>query len=81
MSPLRKTRAGWATLTPSERSASWVIRHRVTRAVVCETFSLRLVSRLNLQTYEAVPIGEYLGGLNRALKNLTVAQPENLMSA
>jgi len=50
------------------RTASWVIRNRDTKEVVCETFNPRFVALLNTAKYEAVPILEYLQELNRSLK-------------
>lgn len=51
--------------TPTPRtSASWIIRNRFTKAVVCETFSADFVHELNAASYEAVPILEYLQSLN-----------------
>lgn len=46
------------------KTASWVIRNKVTKEVVCETFDARKVSALNTAKYEAVPILEYLQSLN-----------------
>lgn len=46
------------------RAASWVIREKATRRVVCEVFSRRLVDALNVEKYEAVPILTYLGEFN-----------------
>lgn len=46
-------------------TASWVIRNRVTKEVVCETFNRLAVDALNTAKYEAVPIQEYLGSLNK----------------
>lgn len=46
------------------RTASWVIRDRATKAVICETFNPKSVAALNAAKYEAVPILEYLQSLN-----------------
>lgn len=46
------------------RTASWVIRDKASKAVVCETFNVKLVATLNTAKYEAVPILEYLASLN-----------------
>lgn len=46
-------------------TASWVIRNKTTKEVVCETFSAAMVAALNTAKYEAVAIGDYLGSLNR----------------
>lgn len=45
--------------------ASWIIRNKDTREVVCETFNPQVVANLNTAKYEAVPILEYLQSLNR----------------
>lgn len=63
------------TILPSEikqahahavQSASWVIRERATKRVICETFNARVIGHLKAE-YEAVPIIAYLGELNRAI--------------
>lgn len=46
------------------RAASWIIREKATRRVICEVFSLRVVAALNTTKYEAVPILAYLGEIN-----------------
>lgn len=46
---------------------SWVIREKATGRVICETFNARMVAALNREKYEAVPIGQYLGELNRQI--------------
>lgn len=46
------------------RTASWVIRDKATKAPVMETFNPELVGKLNTDKYEAVPIGQYLGEIN-----------------
>ena len=62
-------RAGWLKDTASApieptaslmRTASWVIRDKASKAVVCETFESRIVECLNTAKYEAVPILAYL---------------------
>lgn len=45
------------------RTASWIIRHKATGRVICETFSARTVAALS-DHYEAVPIADYLGSIN-----------------
>ncbi|AGR48009.1 hypothetical protein PHIM7_289 [Sinorhizobium phage phiM7] len=45
--------------------ASWVLRNKETKEVICETFDHYKVKRLNTEKYEAVPILEYLQSLNR----------------
>lgn len=46
------------------RTASWVIRDKATKAPIMETFNPELVGKLNTDKYEAVPIGQYLGEIN-----------------
>jgi hypothetical protein len=48
------------------RTASWVIREKETKKVICETFSRRMIDSLNTLKYEAVPILEYLQEFNRS---------------
>lgn len=50
--------------TYSMPTASWIVRHKDTKAVLFETFNPKLVAALNTAKYEAVPIGEYLGSIN-----------------
>lgn len=50
------------------RSASWVIRVKATGVVLFETFDRKAVAALNTTKYEAVPILDYLVGLNAAIK-------------
>jgi len=50
------------------RTASWVIRNKDTKEVVLETFDAKKVEALNTAKYEAVPIGQYLGELNKATR-------------
>ena len=47
-------------------SASWVIREKATGRVLVETFDKKKVDALNTAKYEAVPILEYLGSLNKS---------------
>jgi hypothetical protein len=49
------------------RTASWVIREIATGRVIAETFNAATVAGLNTARYEAVPILEYLGALNRQI--------------
>lgn len=63
------------------RTASWVLRDKETKAVVMETFDPKVVERLNTDKYEAVPIGQYLGEINGKAKtapaiDTTTARPE-----
>lgn len=48
--------------------ASFVIVELGTGRVICETFNHEAVARLNTDRYEAVPIGEYLAGINKAIR-------------
>ena len=50
------------------QTASWVIVRRETGEAVLETFSPRLVERINTQAYEAVPILAYLQTVNASVK-------------
>lgn len=50
------------------RAASWVIRETETSKVMFETFSPMVAARVNKPKYEAVPILEYLQGLNEPAK-------------
>lgn len=51
------------------QTASWVIRNKETKEALFETFNEKLVSKLNTEKYEAVPILEYLVELNKKIKN------------
>jgi hypothetical protein len=46
------------------KTASWVIRNKVTKEVLFETFSPEIASAVNREKYEAVPILEHLVSLN-----------------
>lgn len=46
-------------------TASWVIREKATGKVILETFNAKAVAALNTAKYEAVPIQQYLSGLNK----------------
>ena len=59
---------------PPRQSASWVIRNKETGEVVMETFDRKKVDALNTAKYEAVPIREYLEGLNNRNES-TAAEP------
>lgn len=48
--------------------ASWVIVNKTTGEGVLETFSPKIVSRINTAKYEAVPILKYLQDLNARIK-------------
>lgn len=49
-------------------TTSWIIRNKETREVICETWNPLVVARLNKRKYEAVPILEYLGRLNKEIR-------------
>jgi hypothetical protein len=46
------------------KTASWVLRNKETKEVICETFDKSKVDALNTEKYEAIPILEYLVSLN-----------------
>ena len=46
------------------KTASWIIRNKLTKEVVCETFNPAVVAALNTVKYEAVPVLEYLTSIN-----------------
>ncbi len=48
----------------SKKSSSWVIRNKDTGEVLFETFNPAIPEKLNTAKYEAVPIRDYLVGLN-----------------
>ena len=50
------------------KTASWILRNKTSKEVICETFDKRKVELLNTEKYEAVPILEYLQGLNRVIR-------------
>jgi hypothetical protein len=50
-------------------TASWIIREKGTKRVICETFNKHLVNKLNTVKYEAVPILDYLGEFNANVRN------------
>lgn len=52
------------------KTASWVLRNKETKEVICETFNPRLVAVLNTAKYEAVPILEYLQEFNRGVREV-----------
>lgn len=49
-------------------NASWILRDKVTKVVICETFDPQAVERLNTAKYEALPILDYLIEFNKSLK-------------
>ena len=50
------------------KAGSWIIRNKVTKNVICETFSERMIQLLNTSKYEAIPILQYLQEHNREVK-------------
>ncbi|MDO3558182.1 hypothetical protein [Ralstonia pseudosolanacearum] len=46
------------------RATSWIIREKVSKGVLFETFSEQVVARLNTNKYEAVPVLQYLQEFN-----------------
>jgi GGDEF domain-containing protein len=50
-----------------EETASWVIKNKETGETVMETFDPKKVEALNTDKYEAVPIQEHLGNLNKEI--------------
>lgn len=52
-----------------ETIASWVLRNKATKEVICETFNPLHLAHLNAEKYEAIPILEYLQELNRSVKH------------
>lgn len=54
-------------------TTSWVLREKVTKKVVMETFDPRAVAALNTRKYEAVPIYEYLVELNATIRAANAA--------
>lgn len=78
-------KAAEAKTIPSDsslnRTASWVLRNKETKAAVMETFDPKVVDHLNTDKYEAVPIGQYLGEINGRPKptpaiDTTAARPD-----
>lgn len=63
------------------RTASWVICEKATGNAVFETFNARTAAAINQAKYTAVPILDYLIGLNRKIR-LTPADaghPDNVI--
>lgn len=68
---LAATRFGLPEADPSPASvatASWIIREKGGGKVLFETFDGAKVKALNTAKYEAVPIQQYLGEINRRIK-------------
>jgi len=47
-----------------EKDSSWVVKNKESGEVVYEEFDESVLSKLNTEKYEAVPVGEYLGSIN-----------------
>ena len=62
---------GLAPTNSLMRTASWVIREKATGDVIMETFDRKKVDALNAKKYEAVPIQQYLAGLNAKQQETT----------
>lgn len=50
------------------RTASWILRDKHTKQVVCETYLASMITKLNTSRYEAIAIGDYLESLNVAVR-------------
>jgi hypothetical protein len=59
-----------------QKGNSWVLREKATGKVIMETYDPKKVAALNTEKYEAVPIGEYLAGVNRKIKEGAPNAPE-----
>jgi hypothetical protein len=49
--------------------ASWVIVSKATGKAICETYSQRFAAAINRDKYDVVPAGEWLGKLNKAVRD------------
>ena len=47
---------------------SWVIVSKGTGNAVAETFLRNVAEAVNREKYDVLPVGEYLGGLNKRIK-------------
>jgi hypothetical protein len=47
---------------------SWVIVRREDGQAVLETFNRRVADAINRERYDVIPAGEYLGRLNRKIR-------------
>lgn len=54
----------------SNPSASWIITEKATGNAIAETFLRHVAEAVNTEKYEAVPIMEYLQGLNRKIRRI-----------
>ncbi|WP_020474504.1 hypothetical protein [Zavarzinella formosa] len=52
----------------SNPSSGWVITEKATGKAIAETFLCHVAEAVNTEKYQAVPITEYLQGLNRKIK-------------
>ena len=53
---------------PRAPVSSWVIVRIATGEAIAETFLQHVAEAINRDKYKAVPVGEYLGELNRRIK-------------
>lgn len=54
-------------------TASWVVVSRATGKPVLETFERRVADAINLEKYEALPIGKWLARLNDQIRHEAAA--------
>jgi hypothetical protein len=57
-----------------DNPASWVIRDKSNGDVLLETFDTKKVDALNTEKYEAVPIIEHLGSINKAIQEKPILE-------
>lgn len=50
------------------KTSSWVIINKATKQAVFETFNQNTANAVNTRLYEAVPVLQYLQGINATLK-------------
>jgi hypothetical protein len=50
---------------PPRGPSSWILRRRSTGEAIAETFLAHVAAAINTDKYEAAPIDDYLGELNR----------------
>ena len=50
------------------RTASWVIVNKSSNKAIFETFNESVISKINQEKYQAIPILAYLQNLNKAIK-------------
>jgi hypothetical protein len=65
----------------TDRPASWVIVNKATGKAVFETYRQETADAINRDRYHVLGIGEYLGGLNSAIKDGTSEPDEAAESA